>query len=304
MQQNYGLEVKEIELFVQGVQNTNYKINSQLGRFVFRVYNRKKINELRYTINILSRLQVEKFPSPMLVSDKSGKIVLEFERLPCFLYYYLPGRNTESKAEKLLDQLGELQARMHLALRDEKAESVLQNWDPDDLNKIIVHNKERLKFEYPLAQKKVCFIEELIKQVSFSDQLPQGGTHQDIKAENVLVDEDIKICGIIDFDNGYYGTLLHDITTTIVWYCFDNNSLNLKNLKFFLAGYERIRVLTDIERSSIHQAIKFRFLREAIIWYLYVGHDKERAEKTADYFLGLYNNFSITEQALKDYLWT
>lgn len=304
LQHNYGLAIKKVDPFLNGVQNSNYKINSDNGEFVFRIYNRKKINELHYTIKLLNRLQVESFPSPRLVVGKSGEIVREFEGLPCLLYHYLPGEPTEAKAERLLEQIGELQGKMHLALRDEKSELVQQNWDPVGLNEIISQNQERLNFEYPTEQERIHFIIKQIKQLFFSDQLPKGGTHQDIKAENVLVDKNRTVSGLVDFDNGYFGTLLHDITTTIIWYCFDNNKLNLELLKSFLNGYERMRTLTDLEKNNFYNAVNFRFLREVIVWYLYVGHNKERAMKTADYFFNLYDNFSIKEQALIDFLWT
>jgi len=304
LQSNYGLNVKNTEPFLSGVQNSNFLIDSDQGSFVFRIYNRKTAKELNYTIQVLSRLENEDLPAPKLIKSNKQALVLRIESLPCLLYHYLPGRSVDVITEKALSQLGLLQGKLHQILRNERSLASGLDWDLPDLFEIVSQNKLLLETMFPESLSKINFIINELKRFSFSSDLPKGGTHQDLKPENVLIDGDGLICGIVDFDNGYYGTLLHDITTTIIWCCFENNNLNLKLLKCFLTNYEKIRVLSSLEKNNFYKAIKFRFLREAIIWYMYVGHNKERAVKMADYFLGLYTSFNISEQALTKALWT
>ena len=132
--------------------------------------------------------------------------------------------------------------------------------------------------------------------------LPRGGTHQDIKPENVLVKNNHSVNGIIDFDNGYYGDLLHDITTTICWYCFKGHRLNFRLFENFISSYQDERKLSDIEKEYFYQGIKFRLIREAIIWPMYVSHNEVISMRYSDYFMDLYNNFNIDESVFLKYL--
>ncbi|MBT6230490.1 MAG: phosphotransferase, partial [Candidatus Scalindua sp.] len=123
-------------------------------------------------------------------------------------------------------------------------------------------------------------------------------SHLDIKPENILVSSD-QISGIVDFDNGYFGDLLHDVTTTICWFCFKDNKLDLRFVESFVSSYQKERELSEIEKQYLGQSIKFRLLRESIIWPMYVSHNIPIAKKFSDYFLTLYNNYNISETELR-----
>lgn len=300
--QKYRLVGKKIIPLNGGVQNSNFLIKADHGQFVFRIYNRKSKKDLAYAIHILLKLRQSNFPSPELLTVNNNHWVSLLENLPCLLYKYLPGKTIVSKSACLVKQLGALQGRMHRLLREEKDHDQKPNWDVDGLNKIIRQNKPLLEFEYPDKKKEIKYIIDQIKLFSTFDKLPRGGTHQDIKPENVIVNNKGVISGIVDFDNGYYGALLHDITTTICWYCFDDKNLNLNLFKNFIGSYQAERRLTTDEKYHFYEALRWRFLREAIIWYIYVSHRKNLAKKRAAYFMDLYTKFKIPESIIKSLL--
>ena len=112
----------------------------------------------------------------------------------------------------------------------------------------------------------------------------------------------IAVKGIVDFDNGYYGDLLHDVTTTICWYCFRGPKLALGCFEEFMSSYQDKRKLCNVERKYFYQSMKFRLLRESIIWPISVSHDIATAEKHFNYFLNLYKRFNIKESLLLKYI--
>jgi len=81
---------------------------------------------------------------------------------------------------------------------------------------------------------------------------------------------------------------LHDITTTIIWTCFENNELNKNLLDALLDGYEKERKLTALEKEYLSNGIKFRLVREVFIGPFVTMHLPELSRKRADYFIELY----------------
>jgi len=290
---NYNLYTKKVIPFRNGVQNNDFMILADKDRFVFRVYNRKTINELKYTIQILHVLQKNSFPSPEIIHTLNNKWSIEFEGKPCILYRYIQGDNIKEVSTDLIRQIGRLQGWMHTLLTNERQNDEALTWDYDDLLIIIDKNRYHIESKFSDLIGGFRFIEDELLKIPFADSLLKGGTHQDIKPENVLVRNKNIVAGFVDFDNGYYGVLLNDITTVICWYCFIDNRLDLRLFEGFVKSYNKERALTDAEKDFFYQGLKYRLLREAVIWPIYVSFKIDIARKRFNYFLGLYNNLNI-----------
>jgi Ser/Thr protein kinase RdoA (MazF antagonist) len=296
---HYNLKTTEIDPLESGIQNLNYLVSTDKCKFVFRLYNWKSIEELRYTIQILHSLQNDNFPSPELILTINNEYSFCFHKKPCILYRYINGERLKEASVDTMKQLGLLQGRMHKILMKEEHDTLTLTWDHGDLLQLMSTKKELLlKSGFPKINNRLEFVTEKLVSMSFPNQLPKGGTHQDIKPENILVSSD-QISGIVDFDNGYFGDLLHDVTTTICWFCFKDNKLDLRFVESFVSSYQKERELSEIEKQYLGQSIKFRLLRESIIWPMYVSHNIPIAKKFSDYFLTLYNNYNISETELR-----
>ena len=299
---HYNLKAKSIDPLESGIQNLNYLVLTDKCKFVFRLYNRKTIDELRYTIKILHSLQNDNFPSPELILTINNEYSFCFHKKPCILYRYINGERLKETSVDTMKQLGLLQGKMHKILMKEKNDTSVLTWDFDNLLQLISENKKLLlKSGFPKISNRLDYVAGELRKMPFPDQLPKGGTHQDIKPDNVLISTN-QIRGIIDFDNGYYGDLIHDVTTTICWFCFRDNKLDLRFAESFISSYQKERELSGIEKKYFNQSIKFRLLREAIIWPMYVSHNIPIAEKFSDYFLALYNNYNISEAELLEHI--
>jgi homoserine kinase type II len=297
---HYNINAAKIIGLDNGVQNENYIIVTSKQNYILRVYNFKNKEDIHYTIKVLMALQKTNFPSPRLVPTVDNEWYAFYQNKPCIVYYYIPGKNISRTSTNLLKQIGRLQGVMHTLLLKEYQHTGYAIWDFESMLRLInSHRDSLLKTEFPGILERVVFINGELLKMSFPDQLPEGGTHQDIKPENILISSD-RISGIIDFDNGYYGDLIHDVTTTICWFCFRDNKLDTEYVKGFVSSYQKERRLSEIEKSYFSQSIKFRLLREAIIWPMYVSHNISIAKKYSDYFLTLYNNYDVSELELLD----
>lgn len=180
---------------------------------------------------------------------------------------------------------------MHVILRKTRPAVKKEGWDLEQIKRLLkTHRRDILHGAFPRANALLDFLDGELSTISLPTGLPKGLTHQDIKPENVIARED-KIVSIIDFDNGYYGELLHDITTTIIWWACPKQRLDTKLAHQFIQAYEKKRKLTPLERNALYgEALRFRLLREMLIWPMRVQHDVPQARKQVEKFMHMYRN--------------
>jgi Ser/Thr protein kinase RdoA (MazF antagonist) len=206
------------------------------------------------------------------------------------VYPFLEGKKVRLASPRFLFQLGKIQGRMHEYFMNRGPKSKKHTWDPPALKRLMIENKNRLlKSSFPDAKEFLIFLLHELNACRLPKNLPVGFTHQDIKPENIIARGN-QISGILDFDNAYYGVLLHDITTSIIWWCFKKNKLDRKLLRSFLQGYESVRPLTYNERKLLlTDGLKFRLIREMFIGPLTTLDKTSLAVKRARHFLSIYS---------------
>lgn len=294
LEKQYGLTVLDIRRIQSGVMNINYEIKTAAGKYIFRIHELRNVRDVAFTVEMLQALSERKFPSPRLVASKSGLFISLIHKKPCLLYLYIEGRQPAKCTNDLMRQTGFLLGRLHRLLRNFRPRAVKPTWDPKELLVIVKKNKDKmLQSKIKGAEQLMDFLGKELLRFQFPRQLPIGLTHQDVKPENIISQAG-KIQAIIDFDNSYRGVLLHDLTTPIIWMCFEKFKLNFQFLNSYLKGYSRARKLSALEKKNLLPAIKFRLLREAFIGPFAIYPYPERSQKQSEYFLKLYKKFYNT----------
>jgi len=288
LQSQYGIRAVSIMPFEGGVMNSNFKVETLNERFVFRIYNHTKTESVFSEVRLLKHLEGKGFPCPCVIASNSQDLVLQFEGKPTVLYRLIEGDLLRDITVDNIHKIGQLMGRMHVDLQDFVYSDKKYNWDPDGIRDLVFNRGDYLKLRgVPDAQEILDFLNQEIPKYTFP-KLPMGVTHQDIKPENII-SKDGNIVGIIDFDNNYYGTLIHDLTTTLIWTCFnDNGLLDMNCVTNLLSGYNKYRQLTQLENDLFLEAIKWRLLREVFIGpFVTEGHSRE-IETRYRYFMNLY----------------
>ena len=91
-------------------------------------------------------------------------------------------------------------------------------------------------------------------------QLPQGIIHNDANDMNLLIDHKqhpIKVTGLIDFGDMVHSHVVNDLAITAA-YALMNQPDPLETLKTLVAGYHRVRPLSDIELEVLFSLIALR----------------------------------------------
>jgi Ser/Thr protein kinase RdoA (MazF antagonist) len=289
----YGLVIDSVEFLEMGVLNSNFLVVSGNNKYIFKIYIFKDIDQVKFEVEVLNELSRSGFPCPRLIASKDGQILTKFQNYPVVFYEYMEGNITDSLDGNQLLSVGQMEAKMHELLKDFRPSVKKSTWDFDDLRILVEENYEKmLNSGFPGAKELMDIVKAEIIKYKFPDSLPSGITHQDVKPENIII-RGGRIVGIIDFDNSYLGCLIHDLTTTVIWTCFDKTGIDVERVEKFVTGYESVRKLTDGEKNIFPMAIKFRLLREAFIGPFVTMHRPKISKERSDNFINLYRNFDF-----------
>ena len=115
--QSYGLgRVLSCKGIAEGVENTNYLVTTDQGRFILTLYE-KRVNpaELPFFLGLMEHLAAAGLNCPTPVRDKKGCNLRELAGRPAALVSFLDGVWIRKPAAEHCAAVGAALARLHLA---------------------------------------------------------------------------------------------------------------------------------------------------------------------------------------------
>lgn len=237
------------EGIAQGIDNTNYKIQTSSGKFILTVFeSRIDPNDLPFFLDFMSHLSQNGItcPKSIYLSTIAGK--------PAALFTFLEGRDVQPDdiTPTLCAEIGTLLAKMHIAGETFPLTRInsmgLDAWEA------------RLK---KVGTAAAPFLGEInhIKN-NWPTDLPKGAIHADIFPDNVFI-KDGHILGVIDFYFSATDFLAYDLAIVMNAWCFDGQDFNLDKWNALLSNYQSLRPLTDAEKDAyqvLSRGAAMRFL--------------------------------------------
>ncbi len=186
----------ELTPIAAGIENTNYFVNTDRGRYVLTLFERVSAVELPYYLDLMSHLARQGIPCPAPVQRRDGARFASLMDRPTALLTRLPGASVERPTEAQCAAVGAMLAQLHQAglsfpahppnprgarWRRDTGQVLLPLLGPDDAALL----KEELHFQ---------------SLFNFPD-LPHGVVHGDLFRDNVLFapPDGARIGGVIDF---------------------------------------------------------------------------------------------------------
>ena len=264
------LNHKEIK---EGIENTNYFINTEKGKFILTLYEKRvEEKDLPFFIGLMKNLHDKEFFSPQPIINRNGSYITEIVNKKAAVISFLEG-----SAKKVLNsndcyQVGINAAKLHLITKDlsgkrENRLSVnswrsLYNKVKNDCNKI-----------HPSLTK---IIEKNLDEIEkkWPKNIPSGIIHADLFPDNIFFKNN-KLSGIIDYYFSCYDFYAFDIAICLNALCFEgkneNLSFNVTKAKRFIDGYSSIRILSEDEKKALKvlcQGAAIRFLLTRVFDFL------------------------------------
>ena len=257
----------------EGIENTNYFIQTEKGKFILTLYEKRvEEKDLPFFINLMRNLFDKNFPSPEPIINNNGNYISEILEKKAAVVSFLDGY-----AKKVLNpndcrEVGINAAKLHLITKDltGKRENKLSinSW-----RKIYIKVKKNCSKIHPnlpeIIEKNLDEIEK-----NWPKNIPSGIIHADLFPDNIFFKNN-KLSGIIDYYFSCYDYYAFEIAICLNALCFEgkneNLSFNVTKAKKFIDGYSNIRKLTEEEKKSLKvlcQGAAIRFLLTRVFDYL------------------------------------
>lgn len=274
-----------------GMQNSNYFVTTESGRFVLTLFESLGHQFLDFYLALQDRLAGSGLPCPRPIADSEGHRWRLLAGKPAALLTCLPGAATEAVTSEQCRIVGAMLARLHLAAAD--MPSALPNPCGAAWRKRVGESL------LPLveAEEATLLADELAFQAAqdWSD-LPRGVIHADLFRDNVLWDTAGNLSGLLDFYFAGEDVLLFDLAVVANDWCADDATLAA-----LVDGYAAVRPLVEAERRTwpaMRRAAALRFW----LLRLEVRHRPRQGEvvtiKNPDDFRSLLTRFRLAPVAL------
>ncbi|VAW54708.1 Homoserine kinase [hydrothermal vent metagenome] len=247
---NYAVgELVDYQGISDGIENTNYFVNTSHGRFVLTIFEQHSFEEMQYYLNLMHHLADHKVPSANPVADKQGHYLSHFKDKPIALVERLNGSSIIETTINHCAQLGTAMGKMHDAGLSFK-EKQINLRGPDWCQQTAQQVMERLSAdEQHLLDEEIHFQKNDFNNFGRDASLPCGVTHADLFRDNALWNDN-NFSGIIDFYYSCDDVLLYDLAVAVNDWCTDSSfNLNKEKVLSFLTSYNSCRPLTDSEQT-------------------------------------------------------
>ena len=266
----------------EGVENTNYYVDTVDGRYVLTLFERLNYADLPFFLDLMEHLAQREIPCPRPVHTLAGGTLTELNGRPAALVQRLTGQSVLFPSAAQCAAVGTLLARMHLAAADFAGRCDNPRgpaWRRATAGQLL-----------PVVDADTATLirDELAAQDTLDlASLPQGVIHADLFRDNVLfVDE--RLTGVIDFYYACGDAQLYDLAVAVNDWCFDvRGPLNSDHVRWLISRYAAVRRISPAEQKAwplVLRAAAFRFwLSRLYDWHFPRGGDLVHVKDPGEY---------------------
>lgn len=240
----------------EGVENTNYFVDTEDGRWVLTLFERLNYDDLPFFLGLMEHLAAHGFPSAAPLHTHDGRSLMTLNGKPAALVRRLTGQSVLFPRLAQCRAAGEVLGQLHRIAASFKGTAENARgaaWRTQTAQELLPH----------LADDARALIEsELRAQSSLRlDALPQGIIHADLFRDNVLFVDD-RLTGVIDFYYACRDSLLYDLAITVNDWCFDpHGQLNLSRARAMIGAYSAERQPDAQESAAWRLVLRAAALR-------------------------------------------
>lgn len=248
---DYGVgEVVSCKGIAEGIENTNYLVETEGGRFILTLYERRvRREELPFFLGLMAHLAAKGVPCPTPLCTREGKVLRELCGRPAAMVSFLDGLWPRRPGPDHCGALGEALARLHQAGADfgqHRANDLsLAGWRP-----LLMASYDHADAVKPgLATE--LEVELAYLEAGWPSGLPAGVIHADLFPDNVFF-RGGTLSGLIDFYFACNDFFAYDVAVCINAWCFEaDGAFNATKARRMLAAYGRVRAFTSAELAAL-----------------------------------------------------
>ena len=240
-----------------GIENTNYFVTTERGRYVLTLYERLPADELPFYLNLMAHLARSGVQVPAPVPDRTGALFSHLNGRPAGLVSRIEGATVETPSVAECAAVGEALGQLHRASQTYRARLTNRRgpawW----------RQAARAVRPFITPEQNALLSAEVRFQTGFGKvKLPKGAIHGDLFCDNVLFDGE-HVAGIIDFGFAATDFFAYDLAIAVNDWCIvdGNGALDPERARAMVRGYHDVRPLTDDERGQWPALLRAAALR-------------------------------------------
>lgn len=267
----------------EGVENTNYLLVTDKGRYILTVFEKRvRREDLPYIFALTGHLRHAGITVPDTYADKAGQQIGSLRGKPASIIRFLNGSGVRDAdiTPAHCAQVGELLAIMHNSVdgfRQQRTNPVgMTEWQ-----RLLTGSLSKTDI---LHADDIVAIDNALEDYMGLDphHLRAGAVHGDLFPDNVFF-ENGELKGVIDFYFACNDFFVYDMAITLNAWCIDKTGRVMDDrLAAFVRAYEAARPLTDEERDLfpvIRRAAALRFIATRLYDWVHTPADADVVKK-------------------------
>ena len=234
----------------EGVENSNFLLETEAGRFILTLYERRvRADDLPYFLDLMRWLAGRGFPCPTPMADRAGHMLKTVRGRPAALVSFLTGVAVQHPTTNHCREVGAGLAGMHLASRGfpSARENTLGHAAWATLFQGLEAAADGLR--PGLAGDIASDVAAL--QADWPGDLPRGSIHADLFPDNVFFAGE-RFCAAIDFYFACTDALAYDLAVCLVAWAFEpDGCFKPAWAQALVEGYNAVRPLGPEERTAL-----------------------------------------------------
>lgn len=283
-------ELIHLEGIEEGVSNTNFKVETTTGLYALTLFEAATPEEsLPFFMDYTLHLDRKGYPAPGPALMRNGESIGRINGKPCALIKWLPGRWPRNPDTRHAASAGEYLAKLHKVGADFPQDRVnsmgIAVWD--DLIERCVPKAAQSARALSLIEdfrSEVAWLKTVWPTNSDTNTLPSGAIHADYFTDNVLMDDDGQVTGVIDYYYACTDFYAYDLAVSLNAWGFTPGGQPLPEMiRAFVTAYHAERTLSVAEIEALPlfargSAVRFTLTR----LYDLLNHDPSWVVKPKD----------------------
>jgi homoserine kinase type II len=244
-------EFVSLHAIAEGVENTNYRLETSAGRFVLTLFEgRTDAASLPFCLGLTDHLAGKGYAAARPLRDQSGEWIGELNGRSAAVVEWLDGAWLRDPSLEEVARAGAALAGLHLKAAD------FQTRRANPVGPVAWAGLLTRSAEGAVSaedRELVAGCRQALARVGdpFADDLPSGAIHADYFPDNVLF-ADGRVSGVIDVYFGCNGPFAYDLAIALTAWGFDAEGRLIPGaVEAFRRGYEAVRSLTGPEVAAL-----------------------------------------------------
>lgn len=244
-------EFRSLHAIAEGVENTNYRLETSVGRFVLTLFEgRTDAESLPFCLGLTNHLAERGFPAARPLRDRTGQWIGQLNGRAAAIVEWLEGTWLRTPSLEEVSRAGAALAGLHLKAADYPT-SRANPVGPTAWAALLDRSAQGAREAEDRDLVSQC--RQALERIGdpFTDDLPSGAIHADYFPDNVLF-ADGQVSGVIDVYFGCNGAFAYDLAIALTAWGFDSEGRRIPGaVEAFREGYEAVRPLTPAEDAGL-----------------------------------------------------